>query len=525
VREFEIDAWAARDLMPGLGGKVVYNTGYDPDGYDPTGTGVGGSPTGELITDPSGLFYVLTAESPAPNAPAAATTDIADLQAGTKRPEPLVLRARAGECIKVTLTNQLADDGSDWPDHPGDAEFPRIFGRTETGGLNADSFRPSKQVSIHATVVTTNVNDSVGANVGFNQAVGPLQTAGPQQTVNYTWYAGNYEVAAVVGYPNIKTIQHQPIPFGAVNLSSAADLLKQVPQGLVGMLVLEPEDADWIVDPYGKNTRTVAEVTHNGGAGMFEEFVVVYQDGLNLLYGPGNAPGGATQNIPNCHICDDSYDRGEQAWNYLSDPFWARLGSNLIDPGTGLPATNPLGCVGEGGAAPCDTLDSVYPKDFFLSSWKPIEVPKFDASPGQDVQIRVGNPGGLARQDSFTVGGHNYLDYGLPGFGTHGTSLSAPGKSFTADLVGGAREGLWIVRPGPQYKWSHGMWAQLNVADAPPPTPPLSVSISSPANGSFLNATTVPVSGNVSDNTATVDVNKGEASETPTTAVHNHWGY
>jgi len=442
------------------------------------------------------LLYVLT------NNNGSATADVAELQAGTRRPEPLVLRARAGECIQVTLTNTLANDGTDWPDHLGDAEFPRIFGRTETGGLNADSFRPSRHVSMHATVLTSNVRTSDGTNVGINRAGGVLQTVPPQGSYTYTWYAGNYEFKAEDGYPDIKRLVHQPIPFGAVNLSSTADTLKQVPQGLVGMLIVEPEDASWTVDPDGENTRTVAQVMYDYNvetenfAANFKEMVVVYQDGLNLLYGPDN--------IPNCHICDDSYDRGEQAWNYRSDPFWARLGDNLKDA-NGAVVTNPLAFVGDAGISTWDTFDSVYPQDFFLESWRRIEVPRFTAVPGENIRFRLGHPGGLARQHSFTVGGHYYQDHGIRDFGSPGTSLLAPGKSTTGALHGGAKDGLWIMRTGAQYHWAGGIWGQLVVGPPPPGT--LTVAITSPINNSTVSTATIEVSGTVNTDANSVTVN------------------
>jgi hypothetical protein len=502
IRTFEVEAWSARDL-PLPGGKVIYNTGYDPDGFDPSNSGLLGSPTGEHISDPSGMFYVLTNEN------GTATSDKAELIAGTRRAEPLVLRARAGDCIQVTLTNTLPNDGTDWPDHPGDAEFPRIFGRTETGGLNADSFRPSKRVSMHAAVLASNILDSDGTNSGFNRAGGLDQTVPPQGSRTYTWFAGTYEFDQELGFPKIKTMVHRDIPFGSVNLTSAADTLKQVPQGLIGMLVVEPKDATWTVDPDGENTRLVAQVTYDGGAADFKEMVVIYQDGLNLLYGPGTVPGdfaSGTQNIPNCHVCDDSYDRGEQAFSYRTDPFWARLGDGLVDKDGSFPSEGPLGCEGEGGGnAPCDTFDSIYPEDFFLEAWKPIEVPKFYAATGENVRFRLGQPGGLARQNSFTVGGHYYHDYGIPGFGSPGTSLIASSKSTTADLAGGAKDGHWIIRSGAQYHWAGGMWAQLTVGTPPPG--PLTVSITSPTNNSTVIASPVDVTGTVNEDADSVTVN------------------
>ena len=99
--------------------------------------------------DPAGAMYVLTA-------------DEAAVRAGTKPTEPLFLRANAGDCLKVTLTNKLPAGGL--PAHTGDVPLP------------ADAPFPSgNRVSLHAAMVDANVTSADGATVGYNfdQTVAP----------------------------------------------------------------------------------------------------------------------------------------------------------------------------------------------------------------------------------------------------------------------------------------------------------------------------------------------------------------
>jgi len=237
-----------------------------------------------------------------------------------------------------------------------------------------------------------------------------------------------------------------PEAYGAVNLKSGGDIIKQVPQGLVGMLVVEPADA-----VYAVRSGSSADITFpSNPSDDFREHVVVYQDGLNLLHG--------TDEIFNCHVCDDSYDRGEQAFNYRSDMFWARLGLGS------------QGHVGEeGDPSSADTNGTIYPFNFFLDSFKTVEAKIFTATAGENVKFRVGHPGGLARQHAFVVNGHSYQDHGLEGFGSPGSSLIAPGVSLTADIHhGGAKEGTWLFRSGANFHWAGGNWGQFLVSPAGP---------------------------------------------------------
>ena len=398
-----IQAWVAGDLTPG---GVVYNAR-------------------EGITDPSGLRYI---EVPDHNL----TREQVIAMYANKPVEPLVLRTTAGRCIHVHLKNMLPENV---PDHLGDAGLPHIT------PLKVDDFRPSNRVSIVPQLVQLDTSTGGGMNVGINAGD---QTAGPGETVDYIWYAGILEYKPQANDRSRLVMSHTPKEFGSINLASYGDIIKHGAQGLIGALIVEPEEATITVDPA---TATTAEVCYPLEAGVtespvecFREHVVMYQSGLNLNSG--------AVNIPDCFVCDDTYDLGEQAVNYRSEPFWARLGISVGNS---------------------NTNGAQYPKNFFLDSHKSIETPVFTASAGQPVRFRVLEPYGRNRQRAFMVYGHSYWDYGMENFGAANASLMTVGKGITADLLS-TNEGTWLFRDGPQQVFSGGVWGQFIVSQSTPST-------------------------------------------------------
>ena len=390
LKSFSIEAWAARDLLPE--GELVYNAR-------------------EGIADPSGLLLIHTA-------------DRSKLMSGVKQPEPLVLRANAGDCIRVTLRNRLPVAV---PDHLGDAEVPPIT------AMQTDSFRPANSVGLNPQLVSYDIRTSDGANVGHN---GGAQTAAPGRVVSYTWYAGTIEVVSDPAYPgnDKRTKQATPQEFGAINLAPFGDVIKQGVQGLMGMLVIEPAGASYhhpdTGAPVTGGTSAVIRYQQDGQPLEFKEFVVLYQGGMNLLeFGA---------DMPSSFVADDPEDQGERGINYRTEPFCARLGL----------------------AADCDTKDSLFPNDFLMTA---IETPEFRAEPGDVVRFRVGFPTGPARQSSFLVYGHDYPDQGQAGAFASGVSLIAPGVATSARPYDGAQEGTWVMRSGPTSHFGGGAWGRLKV--------------------------------------------------------------
>ena len=189
----------------------------------------------------------------------------------------------------------------------------------------------------------------------------------------------------------------------------------------------------------------------------FREFVLVYQGGLNLLhkYADGmdlTLPENSGVMIPSCFTCDDTYDLGDRAINYRVEPFWTRLGADLV------PVFEPGALVSNHD----DVNSTQIPADFFLNTYKSIETPVFTAKPTDNVRFRVLQPHGRTRQRAFILYGHDYDDLGVSGFGTPHASLITVGKSVTAKLLE-THEGTWLFRDGPNYMWSQGIWGQFVV--------------------------------------------------------------
>jgi hypothetical protein len=261
ARSFKVTAVFANDA---LGSPLVYNA-----------RGGVGTPGVNQITDPNALMYVLTD----------------DLVNGKLKPaiprEPLVLRAAAGECITVELTNGLPPPN-----------VPLNTGIGAQPGLANATLQTSHDVGLHPQLLAYDVTTSDGFNIGFNDVV----TIAPKDTPHtYKWYAGR------VGHDANGKAVYTPVEFGAVNLAPA-DPLMQENFGLAGALIIEPQGSTWQTDD---NSRAQATVT-KADKTSFREAVVMVQDDLAL---------------------------GVQALNYRSEPFPYRyLNPNYLqnDPALSL---------------------------------------------------------------------------------------------------------------------------------------------------------------------------------------------
>ncbi|WP_296806544.1 hypothetical protein [Thiocapsa sp.] len=395
VRRFAIEAWQAKDL-----------TGGTPLAYDPR----------HGITDEHALVFISAEDGPA-------------IRSGVKALEPLVIRANAGDCIKVALTNKLPQT---LPDDPWDALMPRIVPfnvgrRVGDPPSDAGDLQPSSNVTLHPQLVSYNAAIFDGALTGVNDAA---EVAAPGATANFTWYAGILEQDG-------NALVATPYAFGPVNLVSYGDAISHGVSGLIGALVIEEEGAEYLdptsAEPIGAGSHALIR----GADGrVHHEIVLLFQDGLNLQHNG--------EPVPDCLVCDDSYDLGEQGVSYRSAPFWARLGRSRTTDLNGV----------------------VFPPDFLLPSHGEIATPRIEVPEGADVVFHVLQPAGRARQRAFLVYGHEYQDM-LPFFGSAHASLVSVEKAVTARLKDGARPGCWIYRDGPNHLWAGGVWGTFVVGDAP----------------------------------------------------------
>lgn len=203
------------------------------------------------------------------------------------KPTPLILRANAGDCIEVTLTNHLykpiAQD--DFPGVPVDSPFP-----------------PSNRVSIHTQLLKYDVLGSDGATVGFNFD----QTVEPGGSITYRWFADS--------------------ELGACTLTGFADIRNHRHHGLFGAIIIEPTGSRYVDENTAKGNQGNPEQVVISTPCMpdFREFVLFMQDGIRLL-------DKYNQLIPDPHTSGhgseslDFEDQGQKAFNYRTERFENRL--------------------------------------------------------------------------------------------------------------------------------------------------------------------------------------------------------
>jgi len=417
-RKFSVTAVTAQNALPG--GTLVYNERMNQGGK---------------LHDPTAIMYVRTTDIDAATG---------KLKAGVPV-EPLVLRANAGDCIEVTLFNNLP---TDVPDLPGWNTLPMVV-----ENFNANQVKPSNQVGLHPQLVAYDVVSSDGANVGFNVVGNPesytpdgRQTAKPGETVKYKWYAGDIRM-------NGTTKVATPVEFGATNLISS-DPIKHSNKGAIGSLIIEPQGATWIEDA---NSRAQATVSKTDGT-SFREFVLQFQTDINMRRSELEGDAAA---VPNVAGEEDPEDSGQKALNYRSEPMWKRLG---YEPETPLEQTRAF-----------DYTNSLSNAQV---GGDPV-TPVFTAKVGTPVRFRVLNSNGHARNNVFQVHGHiwqqepyvnNSTQIGNNPLSEWKGAQQGHGASNHMDVVpvngaGGARAvpGDYLFRTQSSFQFDNGLWGIFRV--------------------------------------------------------------
>jgi hypothetical protein len=330
VRVLDVTAVTAQQALPG--GRLVYNSRTNNRGP---------------LNDPTAILYVRTS----------------DLDSnGRLKPgvpiEPLIVRANAGECIKLRLRNRLP---TSLPDLDGFNTLPMIV-----RNFNANQIRPSPIVGLRPQLVFMDVALSAGVNAGFN----PVQTVRPGFSRPYVFYGGDIWVN-----PDGSVVA-TPIEFGATNLISS-DPIKHSNKGAIGGLIIEPPGSSWSELSTSRATAVVTKADKS----RFREFVLLFQDDINMRFGDGSP-------IPNTAQAEDPEDSGQKAVNYRTEPMWFRMG---FAPDTPLEQTRnfDFSAVLSNGQVGGDP-----------------QTPVFVARVGEDVRFRVLKPGGHARNHVFMLHGH-----------------------------------------------------------------------------------------------------------------------
>jgi hypothetical protein len=363
LRQFNVTAVTAQQALPG--GTLVYN----------------GRDAADKLHDPTAILYVRSDD----------LSSTFKLKAG-KPIEPLILRANAGDCVQVTLKNRLP---ATLPDLPGFYTLPMLIAGTPGAvDFNANQVAPSKNVGLHTQLLEYDVAKSDGANVGLN----PVQTAGPGGSVTYRWYAGHVRLR-----PDGTLRVAKPIEFGAVNLMPS-DSIKQPSKGAIGTLIIEPPGAcpaansSLVNQPCGEDATSRASATINvlasgsEAAHAFREFVLLFQNSVNLRHGSGAA---ADPAVALTAQAEDPEDSGQKAFNYRTEPMWKRMG---------FAPDQPLG--GPGGTHELDFSNALSNTQVGGDPLTPV----FTAKVGQSAWFRVVHPGGVGRNNTFQIHGHGWQE-------------------------------------------------------------------------------------------------------------------
>lgn len=295
------------------------------------------------------------------------TQDLKDFMNGQGyRPEPLVLRANAGECVRVTLRNDITPD------------FNLSDGSAPYNNQSIYDYTTSTTVGLHAELLSYDVGTNDGSQVGMNTAVQTVkQGAAP---ITYEWYAGQWKETG-------GQVKAEPVEFGSVMLSGP-DPLEQYKSGLFGAMIIEPEGSYWVENRNKFNNYTAANVYQdsasfaNGDAPLYREFVMIYQDNIAFDAEPRGPEYGVEVN---------------GAINYRSEPLGSRV---FIDP------TN----LNQNATSRNKTLNFNPLNLFDITTDRIVrdepETPVFAAAKGTPVRFRVLHTGGDGDGNVFDLHGH-----------------------------------------------------------------------------------------------------------------------
>ncbi len=383
--------------------------GSTPRGYNVVATTVQQATGGSLIYNQQGssiiaqdqkaILYINQDDLVASNggSPCTRAFQTCKLPQGVS-PQPLVLRAAAGDCIKVTLYNaiQASNLGTG-------STSPVAIAGSSAAPVSLKS-NTSSAVGLHPQLVTF---DS-GVSNGFNSGLNPAQTvaasngastsctANPNSGVNcvsYTWYAGNISPKAPEPYI--------PVEFGAANLL-ASDPINHYQYGLFGALVIEPPGATCQGSPLEQCRGTSAVI--QTPKLTFREFVLAFQDGLPALWQlPSTTVGAPTLGGGNMEAVNY---KTEMLALSIPTPTLLRKCANTTD----------LSCVLSTAAQCCTQLVSgsnparpTCPSTNYATC-APLQTPTFQACAGEEVRFRVLHPGGINTNQVFELFGHTFSE-------------------------------------------------------------------------------------------------------------------
>lgn len=408
--DYKVHAFLAQDV---LGGPLVYN--YSAG-----------------LEDPGAILYVRDQDL---------NTKTNRLKPGVPI-EPLILRANAGDCIKLDLINHLPADLSG-TQADGYNTLPMII-----EGFNNNDIQPSSYVGLTPQLLEFDALTGGGLSVGSNWTLwkGDSIIAAPGKSVSYKWYAGRMTVKTDPSSASkTERLFAEPVEYGAINLMPS-DRIKQTSKGAIAAMIIEPLGSTWAedIDSHASATVTLPDKS------TFREHVLIFQDDLNLQHN------GAA--VPNTAQSDDPEDTGQKAFNYKTEPLWTRMGF-----------------------APATPLELTRNEDFSNVLQGPAETPIFKSKAGDSVRLRVLQPGGHARNHVFQLHGHGWQEEPY----TNGSTVMAennwsewkgsqegigPGSHLNLLLTNGAggfygTPGDYLYRDQASFQFDNGLWGIFRVEE------------------------------------------------------------
>jgi hypothetical protein len=390
----------------------------------------------KILSAPLGIMYVQSADL-WPNGPLKG-----QLKDGVPV-EPLILRARAGDCIEVNLTNDLDPYQSDV------FKTPLSYQKPITSMV--PKVYPSKSVGLHPQLLSYDAMTSTGFNVGFNAKDQPSQVAKYQETKKYEWFAGKVERK-----PNGQ-LDHKAVELGTLNLFPSDPLFQHF-NGLFGAMVIEPAGSTWTCGETGSKTgceggdnptsRASANVTLADGRTTFREFVAMISDDIKIS--PTISFNGE-KNVTTGNKSSVNYGTEPQSFRY----------ANFAPKDFSCMTSNQLLNIGDP------------------------ETPIFTAHPGVPVRFRMAHPMGPGTSQVFSLHGHvwqrnpyanNSIEIGDNSLSQWQGSRDNHGSSDHFDLVidsaGGEakRTGDYLYTAHLPSQAALGAWGLFRVGTPPSPT-------------------------------------------------------
>jgi hypothetical protein len=422
-------------------GQIVFNS----RGVD----GAGKFPNSKIVNPYQLMYTFLNMTPPGSKTP---TTVVSNVD------EPMILRANAGECVSLTLQNQMDPTSN-------------VFQQYSNAKFDANiNLYPSPEAGITPALMSYDVMASSGLNVGFN----PVQTVAYNQQQTYYWYAGQTHV------DRAGKISGTPMELGSVNLTPP-DPLEQDLHGLVGGLIVEPKDTVACYDvfnpqPYnGQVLPTYASATVydgkdcNSGKLRYREFVLVTQDDLASL-----------QWSAGCYCAAKTSKTGANCTPCLSPVETAIASPSLLQVAANY-RTEPMSY--RFNATKYVNLDTLWRA--FSDGWVQAEpqTPIFAAARNTPVRFRLLHPGGSGNQQVLALHGHvwqelpwtngskhigdNPLSMWLGARDNYGTNTA---YEVVLERNGGAggRHGIlgdYVYRTTPANFLTQGLWGLFRVGE------------------------------------------------------------